>query len=50
LRNVGNPNEVFLLFQAEDLKKARAFVTSPDVPGAKQQSGVVGEPDIYFLT
>lgn len=50
LRNVDDPNEVFLLFEVTDLEKARGFVSSPEVPEAKQQSGVVDNPDIYFLS
>lgn len=49
LRNIDEPNEVFILMEADDLEKARAFVTSPDVPDAKQKAGVIGEPDVYFL-
>ena len=48
-RNLDDPSEVILLFVVTDLKKARGFVSSPRLPGAKTQSGVVDEPDIYFL-
>ena len=48
-QSVEDPNEVFMLFQVHDLEKARAFVTSPKVPEAKQASGVIGTPDIYFV-
>lgn len=44
-----DPNEVFFLFEISDLETARAFVTSPQVPDAQQQSGVTETPDIYFL-
>jgi heme-degrading monooxygenase HmoA len=50
LRNLDDPNEVVLLFEVTDLEKARAFVSSPEVPAAKEQSGVVDRPDIYFLS
>ena len=46
----GRPTEVILWFEVTDLGKARAFVNSPEVPDARQQSGVAGEPDIYFLS
>jgi hypothetical protein len=49
LRNIDEPNEVFLLFEVTQIAKARAFVTSPEVPQAMQASGVVDNPDIYFL-
>ena len=50
LRNIDDPDEVFLLFEVSDLEKARGFVSSGDVPEAQQQSGVVDRPDIYFLS
>jgi hypothetical protein len=49
LRSVDNPNEVVLLFEAEDLKKAQAFTGSSDLREAMQKAGVVGQPDILFL-
>ena len=50
LRNLDDPTEVVLWFEVTGLEKARAFVNSPEVPDARQQSGVVDEPDIYFLS
>jgi hypothetical protein len=49
LRSVDNPNEVVLLFEAEDLRKAQAFPESSDLRQAMQKAGVVGQPDILFL-
>ncbi len=49
-RGVDNPNEVVLLFEAEDLKRAQAFTASPDLREAMQKAGVVGKPDILFLS
>jgi hypothetical protein len=49
LRNNDNPNEVILLFSAEDLDKAKAFVASDDVRQTMQRAGVSDKPDIYFL-
>jgi len=46
LRNNDNPNEVILLFSAEDLDKAKAFVASDDVHQTMQRTGVSDEPDI----
>lgn len=48
-RNLDSPNEVFALFEVVDETLARAFVTSPTVPEARQQSGVIGETEIVFL-
>lgn len=50
LRNLDDPSEVVLLFEVSDLGRARGFVSSPEVPEAKGQSGVVDAPDIYFLS
>jgi hypothetical protein len=49
MRNLYEPNEVFLLFEVTDLGKARGFVSSSEVPSAEAESGVVDKPDIYFL-
>ncbi|MBZ5628665.1 MAG: cyclase [Acidobacteriia bacterium] len=50
LRNLDDPSEVVTWFEDTDLAKARAFVSSPEVPRAKEDSGVVDTPDIYFLS
>ena len=50
LRSVDNPNEVVLLFEAEDLKSAQTFAESTDLREAMQKAGVVGKPDILFLS
>ena len=49
-RNVEDPNDVFAWFEVTDRVKARAFVTSVDVPDAQARSGVIGEPEIVLLT
>jgi hypothetical protein len=48
-RGLDDPNEVFMLFEVTDIDEARNFVTSPKVPDAQQQSGVLQKPDIYFM-
>jgi heme-degrading monooxygenase HmoA len=50
LRSVDNPNEVVLLFEAEDLKRAQTFTNSSEVRETMQKAGVVGKPDIIFLS
>ena len=50
MHNADDANEIVLFFEADDLQKARQFVYSPDVPQAKEESGVIDKPDIYFLT
>ena len=49
LRNTDDPNEVFLLFEADDLQKAREFAASADLRERMQEAGVIDKPDIYFL-
>jgi hypothetical protein len=49
MRNTENPNEVIVLFEAEDLKRAKEFAASSDLREAMQKAGVVDKPDIYFL-
>jgi hypothetical protein len=50
LRNIDNPNEVILLFEAEHVDKAREFGNSSDLRETMQKAGVVDKPDIYFLS
>ena len=50
LRRVDNPDEVVLWFEAEDLMRAQAFTNSSDVREIMQKAGVVGKPDILFLS
>ena len=49
LRSADDPNEVILLFSAEDLDKAKAFTASDDLRQAMQKAGVSDKPDVYFL-
>jgi heme-degrading monooxygenase HmoA len=48
-RNASDPNELVMLFEWDDLEKARQFTQSEDLRQAMQQAGVVDHPDIYFL-
>ena len=50
LRSIDNPNEVVLLFEAEDLKRAKAFAESSNLREAMQKAGVIGKPDVLFLS
>jgi heme-degrading monooxygenase HmoA len=49
LRNADDPNEVILLFSAQDLNKAKAFAASDNLRQAMQKAGVSDKPDVYFL-
>ena len=50
LRNANDSNEVILLFEADDLQKAKEFAGSVDLREKMQEAGVVDKPDIYFLS
>jgi hypothetical protein len=49
LRNMENPNEVILLFEAEDVQKVKEFANSSGLR-EMQNAGVIDKPDIYFLS
>jgi hypothetical protein len=49
LRGAHDPNEVVILFEAQDLDRAKAFAESPDLRETMQKVGVVDRPDINFL-
>ena len=49
LRNAEDSNEIVLLFEAQDLNRAKTFAASTDLRDRMQESGVVDKPDIYFL-
>jgi quinol monooxygenase YgiN len=48
-RNATDPNELVILFEWDDLERARQFAQSEDLRQAMQQAGVADQPDIYFL-
>jgi hypothetical protein len=49
LHSADDANEVVILFEAQDLKQAKAFAASADLREKMQEVGVVDKPDIYFL-
>jgi hypothetical protein len=49
LHNSDNPNEVVLLFSAQDLNKAKQFAASDDLRQRMQQAGVIDKPDLWIL-
>lgn len=50
LRDASDPNLLVLLFRADDLARARAFVEAPAASQAGEAAGVIGVPEISFLT
>ena len=49
LRSSTDPNEVIILFEAQDLNRAKAFAESADLRETMQKVGVLDKPDLYFL-
>ena len=49
LRNIENPHEVILLFEASDMTKAHQFLASSDLRETMQKACVTDKPDLYFL-
>jgi hypothetical protein len=47
--NADDPNDIFLLFEAADVAKAKAFAASPDLKEKMTSAGVLGQPEIFFL-
>lgn len=43
-----SPSQVFFLFEIEDIKRARAFINSPDAPGSARESGLI-EGEYHFF-
>jgi hypothetical protein len=49
LRGADDANEVVILFEAQDLNRAKTFAASADLREKMQEVGVVDKPDIHFL-
>lgn len=49
-RNADEPHEVILLFEVADLAKAKAFAASIEMRDKMTASGVMGRPEIVFLS
>ncbi len=48
-RSAADPNEVVILFEWDDLDRARLFAQSDDLQEATTRAGVADEPDLWFL-
>jgi hypothetical protein len=48
--NIEDPNEIFLLFEGVDVAKAKTFATSVDLKEKMTKAGVIGPPEIFFLS
>jgi hypothetical protein len=49
LRGAHDSNEVVILFEAEDINRAKAFAESAELRETMQKVGVLDKPDISFL-
>ena len=49
LRNTKSRNDVWILFEANDLARAKAFCASADLRAAMKKAGVTGKPDLAIL-
>ena len=49
VRELDQPNNVFILFELEDVAKARAFLGSADLHETMKHSGVIDKPDLHYL-
>lgn len=48
-RTAGNPNDLTLSFEWEDLGKAQGYMSSDELHNKTKQAGVVGAPEIHYL-
>lgn len=49
LRGADDPNDIFILFAAQDLGRAKTFAESADLKETMQKAGVLDRPDVHFL-
>src|ERR1700674_2181207 len=48
-RSVDDPSEVVILFDTDDIGKAKQFIESPELKSAMTAAGVVDNPDVFIL-
>lgn len=44
-----DPNDIFFLFQIRSIQEAQDFMNLPEMPRVKEEAGVIGQPEVYFL-
>jgi hypothetical protein len=49
LRSADDKNEITIIFDDMDTKKAKEFASSQDLKDTMTKAGVVGKPTVYFL-
>jgi hypothetical protein len=50
LRDASDPDVVVMWFRVDDLGKARAFTSAPEAHEAADDSGVIGVPELFYLS
>ena len=50
LQSMDDPNDIVILFDLGDAAKAKAFATSDALKQTMQSAGVIGAPEIMYLT
>jgi hypothetical protein len=48
-RSADDPSEVVIIFDAQDIGKAKELGSSAELKSAMAAAGVMDKPDIYFL-
>lgn len=48
-RNIEEPDELYLLFEWEDIDQARQFFSLEELQKTMEQAGVVDKPDVIYL-
>lgn len=48
-QDIGDANMVTILFDVEDLDRAKEFTSSDDLREIMQKAGVIGKPEIHFI-
>ena len=49
-RKMGDPNNLTLLFEWEDLARAQCYMNSDELRKKMKQAGVIGPPEIQYLS
>lgn len=49
MRNKNDMNELVIIFECEDLDKAKTVVSDPSLAELMKRAGVVDKPTIFFL-
>ena len=47
-RDSRDPNDLLIVWAADDLNKAKTFISSPDLKTRMKEAGVVSDPKFWF--